>query len=66
MDKVHLVFKIARQYEGEYVFINVLRAFKEKEKLHEYVKTTSFERTETINEVQCVCELGIIEDVEIE
>lgn len=66
MEKINLVIKIARQYEGEYVFINVLKAFKDKDKLHEFVKTHKFERAEEINRIQCVCELGIIEDVEVE
>lgn len=66
MDKVNFVVKIARQYEGEYVFINVLKAFKDKEKMNDFVKTTSFNRAETINGVQCVCEIGIFEDIEVE
>ncbi len=66
MEKLNLVLKIARQYEGEYVFVNVLKAFKDKEKMHEFVRTTSFQRAETINGVQCVCEMGIIEDVDVD
>ena len=66
MEKINIVFKIARQYEGEYVFINVLKAFKEKDKVQEFIKTYEFPRTEVINGVGCVCELGIIEDIEVE
>lgn len=66
MDKMHIVLKIARQYEGEYVFVNILKAFKDVEKAKEFIRTTSFPRTEVINNVECVCEIGIFEDIEIE
>ncbi len=66
MEKINVVFKIARQVEGEYVMIAVIKAFKEKDKLHEFVRTYEFPRAEVINGIGCVCELGIVEDVEIE
>tara|TARA_B100000941_G_C28346252_1_gene469396 strand:+ start:179 stop:397 length:219 start_codon:yes stop_codon:yes gene_type:complete len=64
MNNITIVTKIARQVEGEYVFVNVLGAFPNKEAANKYIANTTIPRTETINNVQCVVEVGIIENIE--
>jgi len=64
--KIYLVLKIARQYEGELLFINVLKAFNNKEKAQYWVLSNRFPQSETIDGVECLVEIGIIEDVEVE
>lgn len=64
--KIFLVLKIARQYEGELIFVNVLKAFSNKEKAQYWVLSNRFPQTETIDGVECLVEIGVIEDVEVE
>lgn len=64
--KVSMVTKIARQVEGEYVFVDVVKAHKDSKKLREYMDKTEFPRTEVIGKVPCVIEYGVLEDIEVD
>lgn len=64
--KVHVVTKIARQYEGELILINAIKAFTDKDKAKWWIMSNRMPGTETIEGVQCLVEIGLIEDIEIE
>lgn len=64
--KIAILTKIARQVEGEWVFVSVIKAVKDSDKLRSYLAENELPRTEKIGEVDCVIEYGIIEDIEIE
>jgi predicted transcriptional regulator len=66
MEKLHLVLKIARQVEGEYIFINVLKAFTDVDKMRSYANDLRIPPTEIVNDIPCMVEIGIIQDVEVE
>lgn len=65
MKTVHIVTKLARQYEGEYVFVSVLGAFNKLENVNKFLEGKQMRYGETINNIQCVVELGVIQNVEI-
>jgi hypothetical protein len=65
MKTVHVVTKIARQYEGEYVFVNILGAFKNLDNVNKFLEGKQMRYGETINDIPCVVELGVIQNVEI-
>jgi len=62
---VNIVTKIARQCEGEYIFVNVLGAFHLKENAQKFLESKKVRYGEVVNGVNCVVELAIIENVEI-
>ena len=64
--KVHLLMKIARQVEGETIFLNVIKASADKSKIQQYLRENSTPATEEINCIGCFIELGVLEDVEVE
>lgn len=64
--KVAILTKIARQVEGEFVFVNVIKAHVNADKLYRFVRETNLPRTEKIAETECVIEYGVIENIEIE
>ena len=64
--KVAIVTAIARQVEGEFVFINVLKAHTDPSVLRQYLNQTDLPRTQKLADVDCVIEYGIIEDIEVE
>ena len=64
--KVAVLLKIARQVEGEYHFVNVLKAHADADKLHRYLRETELPRAEQIGGVDCVVEYGVIENLEVE
>ena len=64
--KIAILNKIARQVEGEFVFISVIKASKNANDLRKFLGENTLPRTEDINGVPCVVEYGIIEDIEIE
>ena len=63
--KIHILLKIARQVEGEYVFVNVEKASTKKEVIHSYLmeNNSTLPRTEIIRDIDCVIEYGVLEDV---
>lgn len=64
--KIAILTKIARQVEGEFVFINVIKATMNPNTLRKYLFENDLPRTENIGDVDCVIEYGIIEDIEVE
>lgn len=64
--KVNLILKIARQVEGEKVFINAVKGSLTKEPLYNYMRDHQIPPTEIIDGVGCIVELGILEDIEID
>lgn len=61
--KFSMITKIARQVEGEYVFVDVVKAHKDTKKLREFLQENELPRTETFGDVPCVVEYGVLEDV---
>jgi hypothetical protein len=64
--KTHIVLKIARQIEGEFIFINALKAFSDKDKAKLWMLGNKIAPEEVIEGVHCIVEVGLIEDIEIE
>ncbi len=64
--KIAILTKIARQVEGEFVFINVIKATENPNDLRKYLFDNDLPRTEKVGDVDCVIEYGIIEDIEVE
>ena len=62
--KAFIVTKLARQVEGDYVFIQVEKACNKLSVIDEYMKTP-FAPTEVIQTpaggVSCICERGVLE-----
>lgn len=63
---ISVLVKVARQVEGEYVFINILRAHRNADVLWDYVKNGNLPKTEEIDGVPCVVEYGIFTDIVVE
>lgn len=64
--KVAVLFSLARQVEGEYVFVNVTKAHVDPNTLRGYIAEAQLPRTGKFGDVDCVIEYGVITDVEIE
>jgi hypothetical protein len=64
--KAAVVVSIARQVEGEYVFVRVIKAHTNPDKLHRYLRETDMPRTAKVGDVECILEYGVIENIEIE
>jgi hypothetical protein len=64
--KVHIVVKIARQVEGEFIAINVLKASTDEKLLEKYVAELSYAPVESIDGVDCIVEVGVFRDILIE
>ncbi len=64
--QVHIVTKIARQIEGEMCFINVIKAFKNKDNAKYWIMSNRIPAHETIEGIDCIVEIGLLEDVEVE
>lgn len=63
--KVSIAVKLARQVEGEYVFIEPLIAFIDKENMRNYLNGITFQPTEVIDGVPCLVEVSVLSDVEV-
>jgi len=63
---VHVLLSIARQVEGEYVFVRVVKADVDAEKLHRFLRENTLPRTARLHDVDCVLEYGVIENIEVE
>lgn len=63
--KVHIVQKIARQYEGENIFIFALECSTDRKYIENYVANLSYTPAETINGVECVVEIGVLWDIPV-
>lgn len=64
--KASVLVSIARQVEGEYVFVKAIKAHKSGDKLFRYLRENELPRTDKIGGVDVVIEYGVLEDVEIE
>ena len=62
-EEFSVVTKIARQVEGDYILVNVLGAFKDKDKLKEFLSGQVNKKAENIDGVDYVVELGVIEGI---
>lgn len=63
--KIYINLTVARQELGEYVFVNVEKAWTTKEKAEQYAKDKSRVWKESIQGVTCECERGVVE-IEVE
>jgi len=63
--KIHIITKLARQVEGEHVFVNALAAFTDRVKAEEYLKTLQYAKAEVIAGTDCLIEMGILYDLEV-
>lgn len=63
--KIHVITKLARQVEGEFVFVNALGAFTDRNKAESFLKDLTYEKTEIIEGQDCLIEVGILYDLEI-
>lgn len=64
--KIAILQKIARQVEGEFVFVSVIKASTNANDLRKFLFDNTLPRTEVVGDVQCVVEYGIIEDIEVD
>lgn len=64
--KVAVLVSLARQVEGEYVFMNVIKAHVSADVLRHYLNNTDLPKTSKFNGVECVVEYGVFQDVEVE
>ena len=64
--KIAALVSIARQIEGEYVFVRVIKANKNSEKLFKFLRENELPRTTKLGEVECYLEYGVIEDIDVE
>lgn len=64
--KFAILLSIARQVEGELVFVRVIKASPSPDKLHRFLRENDLPRTTKLGDVDCVLEYGVIEDVEPE
>jgi hypothetical protein len=63
--KIHIITKLARQVEGEHVFVNALAAFTDRVKAEEFLKNLSYQKAEVIAGTECLIEMGILYDLEV-
>jgi hypothetical protein len=63
--KIFNVITIARQVDGEYVFVKVEKSFLDQKRASDYANGLARKYAETINtstgQIQCVCERGVFE-----
>lgn len=64
--KFSVLVSIARQVEGEYVFVKAIKAEKSSDKLFRYLRENELPAVDKIGAVECVIEYGILEDIEVE
>lgn len=59
--KLHVALKIARQIEGEYIFIRSIKGYLDRARLAEFLDTYKYTPVEKIENIDCVVEIGVIE-----
>lgn len=57
---------VARQVEGEFVFVNILKVSTRPDHLEKVIANGTLPRVENIGGVPCVLEYGIMRDLELE
>lgn len=63
--KINIITKLARQIEGELVFVNAIAAFADRAKAEEFLKNQEYSKTEIIAGEPCLIEMGILYDLEL-
>ncbi len=58
--QIYVVQKIARQYEGEYVFVQAVAGFLNPINCDEFLRTYEYSPTEMRDGIGCVVELGTV------
>jgi len=65
MEKIFAIVSVARQVDGDYVFVKPERAFVVREKADSFVNSLVKQYTETLQTptgpAQCVCTRGVLE-----
>jgi hypothetical protein len=64
--KIAILISLARQVEGEMVYLNVLKCHEKPEKLDDYLRNTELPMTGTFGGVDCVIEYGVFRNIEVE
>jgi hypothetical protein len=64
--KFSVLISIARQVEGEYIHLRVIKANPSGDKLHRYLRDTNLPRAGKVGDMECVFEYGVFEDIEVE
>lgn len=64
--KVAILISLARQVEGEMVYLNVLKCHEKPEKLDDYLRNTELPMTGVFGGVDCVLEYGVFRNIEVE
>lgn len=64
--KIAVLVSNARQVDGEFFLVNVVKAHKNAEQLYRYLRENELPRTMNSGDIPCVIEYGVIEDVEVE
>lgn len=60
LKKIWIVTKIARQVDGEYIFVQVEKASNKVSKIQSYLET-ALNKSEIIEGVNCLVERGVME-----
>lgn len=64
--KIAVLASLARQVEGEYVFMNVIKADVDPDVLKKYLSETDLPKTGSFGGVDCIIEYGVFTNVEVE
>jgi len=64
--KIAVLVSLGRQVEGEYVFMNVIKAHVDPEVLKKYLAETDLPKTGSFGGVDCVIEYGVFKDIQVE
>jgi hypothetical protein len=64
--KVSVLQSIARQIEGEYIMVKIVKAHVNPEKLYKFLRENELPRTMTQDGVNYYIEYGVLEDIEVE
>jgi hypothetical protein len=64
--KVAILVSLARQVEGEMVYLNVIKCHEKPDKLHDYLRENELPMTTNVGGIDCVIEYGVFKDIEVE
>lgn len=68
--KIYVIANVARQINGEFIFVRIEKAFKESKKAEDYLKSVEVYYKDLVQNssgfsIECMCSRGIF-DVEVE
>lgn len=63
MENVSVLVRVARQVEGEFIMIDVMRADEDPQKLKDYLNQTSLPQTTEVDGVGYVISYGVHENI---